>query len=53
MRTSCELGLYPALAADNEPKTLAELAEDTTADPALLRMSPEVLDATVAPSNRV
>lgn len=43
MRTSCELGLYPALAADKKPKTLAELAQATGADPTLLRTSPEVL----------
>ena len=44
MHTSCELGLYPALAAENEPKTLAELAQATGADPTLLRTSLEVLD---------
>ena len=43
MRTSCELGLYPAFAAENEPKTLAELAQTTGADPTLLRTSLKVL----------
>lgn len=52
MRTSCELGLYPALAAENEPKTLTELAQATGADPTLLRASPEVLNTTAAPSDR-
>ena len=52
MCTSCELGLYPALAADKEPKTLAELAKATGADPTLLRTSPEVSNTTAALSNR-
>ena len=43
MRTSCELGLYPALAADKEPKTLAEPAQATGADATLLRTLLEVL----------
>ena len=52
MCTSCELGLYPALAADNEPKTLAELAKATGADPTLLRTSLKVSNITAAPFNR-
>ena len=48
MHTSCELGLHPALAAENEPKTLAELAQATDADPTLLRTSPEASDTTAA-----
>ncbi|KAK0515098.1 hypothetical protein JMJ35_002477 [Cladonia borealis] len=52
MCTSYDLGLYPALAAENEPKTLAELARATGADPTLLRTSPEVSNTTAAPSNR-
>ena len=51
MCTSCELGLYPALAAENEPKTLVELAQATGADPFLLRTSPEVSTIMAAPSN--
>ena len=49
MRTSCELGLYPALAVEKQPKTLAELAQATGADPILFRTSPEALNRTAAP----
>jgi hypothetical protein len=41
MRTFCEMGLFPALAAGGQPKTVAELAEVVHADPILLCMSPE------------
>ena len=37
MCTSCGLGLYPALAAGSDPKTLVELAQTIGADPSLLR----------------
>lgn len=37
MRTSRELGLFPALAAGNKPKTLVQLAQGTEADSTLVR----------------
>jgi hypothetical protein len=36
MRTSCEIGLFPALAEGCQPKTIAELAEVVRADSILL-----------------
>ena len=38
MRVCCQMGLYPALAEGDSPKTLVQLGEATGADTTLLRV---------------